>query len=106
LIQLQSGHIPINSYLRRIGKRDNDHCNNCKKKDGREIPETVNHFILDCPAYRHERDSMMHKLGRSNTYKVSMLFSKEKNIHKLLNYLDATKRFRKEYRQLAVQQED
>lgn len=95
LVQLGSGHLPINSYFKKIGQRDNDHCNWCKEREGRETPETVNHLVLDCPVYENERDIMVDKLGRSNTYELAKIFSKEANVKELLNFLDATRRFRR-----------
>ena len=48
IMQLQTGHIPLNFYLKRIGKADSDRCTNCfEGPDHAQIPETINHFIFE-----------------------------------------------------------
>lgn len=49
IIQLRSGHVPLNRYLHRIGKSDSASCEQCQDGD-----EMVQHFILECPAYQWE----------------------------------------------------
>lgn len=61
---------------------------------GREIPETVNHLVLNCPAYEDERDTMAKKIGHSSTPELKRIFATEEGIEELLNFLDSTKRFR------------
>ncbi|KXN93336.1 hypothetical protein AN958_00260 [Leucoagaricus sp. SymC.cos] len=63
LIQLRSGHLPINTYLKKIQKCKDNPCEWCKEREGWLIPKTVNHFTLDCPAYKEEREEMKQKLG-------------------------------------------
>ncbi|XP_006460031.1 hypothetical protein AGABI2DRAFT_56609, partial [Agaricus bisporus var. bisporus H97] len=94
LIQIRSGHIPINAYLKRFKKRDNDYCDNCLTNTNRILPETVNHYILDCPTYNTERDELKRKLGRANAVDLERLFKTEKGTRELLNFLDATKRLK------------
>ncbi|XP_006457368.1 hypothetical protein AGABI2DRAFT_56623, partial [Agaricus bisporus var. bisporus H97] len=94
LTQVRSNHLPINTYLRKIKKRENDYCDKCLEDTGRRIPETLNHFILDCPAYNYERDVMKRQAGRVNAFNLERLFKSEKGIRSLIDYLDATKRFK------------
>ncbi|KXN90721.1 hypothetical protein AN958_03663, partial [Leucoagaricus sp. SymC.cos] len=63
LVQLRSGHLPINAYLKKIQKCKDDYCEWCKEKEGQLISEIINHFTLDCPAYKEEREEMKQKLG-------------------------------------------
>ncbi|TFK38886.1 hypothetical protein BDQ12DRAFT_583936, partial [Crucibulum laeve] len=51
LIQLQMRHAPLAGYLHRIGKTDSPHCLSCWEAIGKAIKETVQHYILYCPAY-------------------------------------------------------
>ncbi|KAF7783210.1 hypothetical protein Agabi119p4_2586 [Agaricus bisporus var. burnettii] len=94
LTQIRSNHLPINTYLKRIKKRENDYCDKCLENTGQRLPETVNHFVLDCSAYDYERDIMKTKLGRANAFNLERLFKSEQGTRCLVDYLDATKRFR------------
>ncbi|KAJ3572025.1 hypothetical protein NP233_g3370 [Leucocoprinus birnbaumii] len=94
LVQLRSGHLPINVYLKRIGKRQDDKCDWCQENLGREIPETVNHFVLDCPAYANERHILARRIGRDNMCELQRIMTTEEGTRELLNFLDATRRFR------------
>ena len=44
-----SGHFPVNTYLKRIRKRDNDTCNYCKAS------ETIEHLIVHCERFESLR---------------------------------------------------
>src|ERR1700674_5022538 len=49
LMQVRSGHIPLNSYLHRIKKLDTKSCQLCQPVPGEDRPaETVNHYIFEC----------------------------------------------------------
>ena len=96
LMQLCTGHIPLNCFLHRIGKIDSLTCPTCQTAD-----ETVPHYLLDCPGYMHEwhglsqavghnSKSLWHLLGNWCTYKV------------LLIYVGATGRFKDTYSDLQV----
>ncbi|KAE9391309.1 hypothetical protein BT96DRAFT_945483 [Gymnopus androsaceus JB14] len=47
LVHLRTGHCYLYSHLHRIGKIDSLHCLACKRE-----PETVYHFLLQCPAHQ------------------------------------------------------
>ncbi|KAF8576256.1 hypothetical protein K439DRAFT_1397501, partial [Ramaria rubella] len=49
LLQLCTGHVPLNKHLHRIGKTISPHCQHCPNK------ETVHHFLLLCPAHAQHR---------------------------------------------------
>lgn len=100
LTQIRCGHIPLNTYLKKIGKRANDYCNWCRKNLRIRTPETVNHFILDCQEHKWARAEMNHKLGRSNSYELAKILNTEKGIKALLNFINDTKRFRDTHGQL------
>ena len=51
LIQLRSGHIPLNMYLHRIGKIDSPLCQECRKN------ETVFHYLIECRWHSTEENN-------------------------------------------------
>ena len=59
LMQLRTGHAPLNAFLHRIGRVDSLLCLACLSTD-----ETIHHFLFDCPAHMHARHSLARKLGR------------------------------------------
>ncbi|KAE9388994.1 hypothetical protein BT96DRAFT_835532 [Gymnopus androsaceus JB14] len=92
IVQLRSGHISLNLHLHRIHKSDTPHCPHCSLQ-GRQIPESVKHFILECPAYNIERFWLRGKVGRdANSLKA--LMAKEQTMKALIAYVDRTKRLR------------
>ena len=61
IYQLRSGHIPLNAYLHRFKLVNSAQCPACGAQ--RETPQ---HFVLECPAYEHERNmTLKPKRGRS-----------------------------------------
>jgi ribonuclease HI len=84
LIQIRSGHIPLNAHLHRLNCVDTDKCQACITRPG-TIPtkETVTHFLFDCPAYHNERHHLDVTLGR-HSRNLEYIMSKEKHIRELL----------------------
>jgi len=58
LAQLRTGHCGLKYYLWRFKIADNPECNKCGYEK-----ETVEHFLLECPAYRKERWELSKKVG-------------------------------------------
>ena len=57
-MQIRTGHIPLNFYLRRIGKIDSDKCLKCDgHPDNAQAKESINHFIFECQEYHEARQS-------------------------------------------------
>jgi hypothetical protein len=55
LMQLRSGHLPLNFYLYRIKKSETKNCRACRPEPGDEaLKETISHFLYDCEAYTIE----------------------------------------------------
>ena len=66
IMQIRTGHIPLNFYLRRIGKIDSDKCLKCDgHPDNAQPKESINHFIFECQEYHEARQSLVAKVGRS-----------------------------------------
>ena len=53
LVQLHTGHAPLNKHLHRLSRADTDICGSC-----REHIESVAHYLLECRGYEDERDRM------------------------------------------------
>lgn len=52
IVGVITGHIDLNSYLKRIGRRDDPLCDRCSLGE-----ETAQHFFCECPAWAsHRRD--------------------------------------------------
>src|ERR1700761_7619846 len=58
LMQLRTGHAPLNKHLHRISCSESPLCPKCHQED-----ETVKHFILTCPRYDRLRDMHLYTLG-------------------------------------------
>jgi len=90
IAQFRLEHAPTNQYLKRIGRVDSARCPACS-----EEVETVEHFLLRCENYAHERwaltqhASKLHKLMM-----MQMVLGHPKMAIKLTNYIKATSRFK------------
>ena len=88
LFQLRTGHIPLNAYLFRFKRAESAHCPACGHPN-----ETPQHFLLDCPAYAHERWPLI--TGKSQKKKeFAHLVGKAKNAVLIITFIQATGRFR------------
>ncbi|KAG2062947.1 hypothetical protein BDR04DRAFT_1039489, partial [Suillus decipiens] len=58
LIQLTTGHVPLNEHLFRISKAPSPTCPSCQ-----EHAESVHHCLLACPTYARQRNAMKAELG-------------------------------------------
>jgi ribonuclease HI len=87
MFQLRTGHIPLNSYLHRFKKVDHARCPACG-----DPKESVEHYMLRCPAYAHERWPLRKFIGDS-VPRLEKLLSNPKAIFPLINYIHATGRF-------------
>jgi hypothetical protein len=55
---MRTGHVPLNAHLARIKQAESPFCPHC----GGDTKETVIHFILQRPHYKHERHTLIRKL--------------------------------------------
>ena len=88
IFQLQVGHAPLNKYLHRFKKVDHARCPAC----GDQV-ETVEHFLLHCPNFTHECWLLLVKLKRTVPLTIEILSNKN-TILSLINFIEATERFR------------
>jgi hypothetical protein len=84
--QLRIAHIPLNSYLHKFKHVDSPRCPACGQGK-----ETVEHFLLHCPAYAHERWALEKAIKTKPNLKT--LLGDRKATHMLKNYIKATHRF-------------
>src|SRR6266542_4134327 len=67
LMQIRSGHIPLNSFLFKIGKSESKLCQQCRGNAGEEAPaETVTHFLFQCSAFTTQRRQLVRAVGGAN----------------------------------------
>jgi len=59
-MQLVGRVFPVNTYLRRIDKHPNGHCNWCKG-----VRETITHFQSCCPQFQENRIAAHHGIARA-----------------------------------------
>ncbi|KAH8996799.1 hypothetical protein EDB92DRAFT_1769756, partial [Lactarius akahatsu] len=62
LYQIRVGHFPLNAYLHRFKRADSPSCLACGHHT-----ESAQHFLLDCPAYAHERWVLTRKRSPTDT---------------------------------------
>jgi len=79
-------HAPLNSYLYKFKWVDNPSCLAYGERE-----ETIEHYLLHCPAYAHERWVMEKSLKRKLDMKT--LLGNPKVMLVLKNYIKATHRF-------------
>jgi ribonuclease HI len=84
--QLRIAHAPLNSYLYRFKRVDKPSCPACG-----DSKETVEHFLLRCPAYAHERWALEKSLKCKPNLKT--LLGDSTATLPLLHYIKATHRF-------------
>ena len=84
LIWLHTNHCPLNKYLKCITKSPSDSCPHCNK-----TPETIIHFLLNCPQYNRPRHALHQRIGPHNM-NIPFLLSSEKAIPNLLTYIEQT----------------
>jgi len=97
LIQIRSGHIPLNAHLFKLKCIDTDKCQACLPRRG-AIParETITHFLFECPAYAHERFDFERALGRQSK-DLELIMACKKRIRELLRFVSRTERLKKSF---------
>lgn len=94
-MQLRCGHFPLNGYLHRINKVESDRCQECldEHDDNLTPPETINHFLFDCPAHNIARDELSTKIDKLH-FSLSDLMTDTDHMKALTTYINRTGRFR------------
>jgi hypothetical protein len=95
-MQIRSRHVPLNTYLYRIGKARSRRCPKCEHTEGEAaVPERVNHYIFECPAYEDEQWELGRALGRREL-SLKNLMASEKGLRVLTKFIDKTGRFKQQ----------
>lgn len=99
-MQLRSGHVPLAAYLTRIGRTLTATCPTCG-----EGPETVYHFLRECPTYAVHPSVYLDGLGRAGR-SVRFLLSSDEARRPLFKFINAIGRFRRIFRAFSDVAED
>jgi len=89
IVQLRTGHVPLNTFLHRIKRSDTSECPHCKNG----IRETIPHYILSCPHYVRARRLLQAKLRRDAS-SIPFLLGTRTGIPHLLRYISGTNRLK------------
>ena len=89
LIQLRTGHLPLNNVLHRIKRAESAICPHCDNG----TRETTLHFIFFCPQYETARRSILDATSREKN-PLAYLLGNRRGIPHLLRYVHETKRLR------------
>jgi ribonuclease HI len=87
LMQLRTGHAPLQDHLYRLRKAESPTCPNC----GRER-ETAHHFLMQCPTFGAQRRQLVAAAGHNARHKGKLL-SKAELIPHLFKFIASTGRF-------------
>ena len=86
LVQLRTGHIPLNQYLHRFHIIDSPNC-----ACGQGV-ETISHYILHCKQYIKQRSELRSKV-EPRGMKLHTLLGDPKHAKAITEYVAETKRF-------------
>ena len=96
IFQLRTGHVPLNAYLERFKRADSARCPACGHPK-----ESTQHYLFDCPAYKHERWAL-YKHCKAREPKMKDLLNCADMVIPLANYIQATGRFDQETSQEGI----
>ena len=87
--QLRLTHVPLNSYLKRFKRADSARCPACGADE-----ETIEHYLLFCPAYAHERWALVRQVKKQRkTISIESLLGDPNLANPLGNFINASQRF-------------
>ncbi|KAF8991482.1 hypothetical protein BDQ17DRAFT_1254863, partial [Cyathus striatus] len=84
-------HISLNKYLHRISKVASLHCTKCPTAS----PESVEHFLLRCPAYSDRCKLLLAQcVKRGRDISLRKILDNLENLSALTDYVNATGRLK------------
>jgi ribonuclease HI/exonuclease III len=96
IMQIRTGHIPLNFFLRRIGKLDSDKCLKCEANPNNvQVAETVNHYLFECQEYGDARRNLVAKIGRSR-FTIPKMMKNTNHMKALVTFINRTGRFKED----------
>lgn len=85
--RLRFGHCRLNACLHKIGCHDDGKCDNCG------VPETVQHYLLECPVQRVLQDRLKIKCHSMNVdFNLRTVLSNPRCIDSIYAFVDESKR--------------
>ena len=90
LFQLRTGNVGLNKHLYTITRADSPLCAACE-----EAPETVQHYLLYCPAYATARYRIFYEYG-ATALTLCALLNTKRLLRPLFKYIHDTRRFREQ----------
>ena len=94
IMQIRTGHIPLNFYLKRIGKLESDKCLKCAEGPANaQVTETINHYIFECQAYDEARQSLIAKIGR-RSFNINKIMKNADYMKALVTFINRTGRLK------------
>lgn len=92
LMQLRTGHIPLNSYLHRQRLRDSPECTLCENAR----PETIDHFLMECPAHEEHRPRLRRAIHAEGMLNPVSCLDKPEKAKAIIVFVKATGRLPKD----------
>ncbi|KAF8996119.1 hypothetical protein BDQ17DRAFT_1194177, partial [Cyathus striatus] len=91
ITQLVTGHIALNKHLHHISKVVSPMCMKCNTNS----PETVDHFLLRCPAYTNQRFPLFTQCtNQRRDISLHIILTNPENYSTLAGYVNATSRLK------------
>ena len=87
IFHLRAGRVPLNTYLEHFKRTDSAQCPACGHPR-----ENIQHFLMDCPAYKHEH-WLLYRQCKSRELMLKDLLNKGEMAILLTKYIRATGRF-------------
>jgi hypothetical protein len=87
LTQLRTGHAPLAKHLHHIGKCNSPICPSCQQGE-----ESVQHYLLHCPAHQRARQTLCNNTG-GRDINITKLFTTPKMLRALFKFVMETGRF-------------
>ncbi|TFK16598.1 hypothetical protein FA15DRAFT_546752, partial [Coprinopsis marcescibilis] len=89
LIQIRTGHAPLREHLNKLDEKVDRKCRNCRWG----VTETVKHFMLDCPAWRGQRDKMRRE-GRVGLRELKKTLGTKNGLTAAIRFIERTGRLK------------
>ena len=90
LFRMRSGNIGLNTNLQKLGKHDTGLCDYCNQ------PETIQHYLLDCPKYLIPRAMLLAETNKIDQKEITeeLLTAKNPNTQMaLIDFFYRSQRF-------------
>ncbi|KAF9546884.1 hypothetical protein CPC08DRAFT_648911 [Agrocybe pediades] len=93
LVQLRTGHLPLNDYLYKWKLSPSHTCPACTTNRD----ETMDHILTECPAYMKQRTSLRRTIKGRSLSKYHTLLSDPKRAMAIVTFIENTKHWKMGY---------